>query len=126
MDNSSDYNKAKVAADEVCTFCHVDEVAEVDARLQRARLRRNQRNSRARKQEYVQDLERRWSECVRLGVQASIEIQREARRIQEENEVLRSFLHEVGISDEAIRHRLELARILRDPPACDAQVCLTL
>jgi hypothetical protein len=36
-------------------------------RGQRTRLRRNQRNSRARKQAYVQDLEQRWRKCVELG-----------------------------------------------------------
>ncbi|RWA05372.1 hypothetical protein EKO27_g9730 [Xylaria grammica] len=70
---------------------------------ERARLRRNQRNSRARKQAYVQDLEKRWNECVRLGAQASVEMQREARRVQEENKLLRALLHKQGLDDMAIR-----------------------
>ncbi|KAI3321473.1 hypothetical protein HD806DRAFT_502669 [Xylariaceae sp. AK1471] len=77
---------------------------------ERARLRRNQRNSRARKQAYVQDLEQRWSECVRLGAQATIEMQREARRVQEENRLLRALLHQQGWDDMAIQ---EAAAVLR-------------
>ncbi|KAJ2976732.1 hypothetical protein NUW58_g8013 [Xylaria curta] len=70
---------------------------------ERARLRRNQRNSRARKQAYVQDLERRWNSCVRLGVQATTEMQKEARRVQEENRLLRALLHQQGFNDVAIQ-----------------------
>ncbi|KAI0518295.1 hypothetical protein F5B22DRAFT_600677 [Xylaria bambusicola] len=69
---------------------------------ERARLRRNQRNSRARKQAYVQDLEQRWNECVRLGVQATIEMQRESQKIQDENKLLRRLLHRQGLDDVAI------------------------
>ncbi|TGJ86855.1 hypothetical protein E0Z10_g1868 [Xylaria hypoxylon] len=73
---------------------------------ERARLRRNQRNSRARKQAYVQDLEKRWNECVRLGAQANVEMQREARRVQEENRLLRALLHKQGLDDTAIQEAI--------------------
>ncbi|GAP90601.1 hypothetical protein SAMD00023353_4800850 [Rosellinia necatrix] len=77
---------------------------------ERARLRRNQRNSRARKQAYVQDLEQRWNECVRLGAQATVEMQREARRVQEENRLLRTLLHRQGVDDMAIHEAITVAR----------------
>ncbi|KAI0429003.1 hypothetical protein F5Y09DRAFT_311468 [Xylaria sp. FL1042] len=73
---------------------------------ERARLRRNQRNSRARKQAYIQDLEKRWNECVRLGAQATVEMQREARRVQEENGLLRTLLHKQGLDDTTIKEAL--------------------
>ncbi|KAI6084709.1 hypothetical protein F4821DRAFT_242156 [Hypoxylon rubiginosum] len=75
--------------------------------LERARLRRNQRNSRARKQAYIRDLESRWNECVRLGAQATVEMQSEARRVQEENKLLRKVLHSQGFDDTAIQNALE-------------------
>ncbi|KAI0809436.1 hypothetical protein GGR55DRAFT_649938 [Xylaria sp. FL0064] len=74
---------------------------------ERARLRRNQRNSRARKQAYIQDLEQRWNECVRLGAQASVEMQKEARRVQQENRLLRLLLHKQGLDDVAIKEALD-------------------
>ncbi|KAI1363256.1 hypothetical protein F5Y08DRAFT_310061 [Xylaria arbuscula] len=69
---------------------------------ERARLRRNQRNSRARKQAYVQDLEKRWNECLRLGAQATVEMQRESRKVHDENRLLRCLLHNQGLDDAAI------------------------
>ncbi|KAI1347728.1 hypothetical protein F5Y01DRAFT_329256 [Xylaria sp. FL0043] len=77
---------------------------------ERARLRRNQRNSRARKQAYIQDLEKRWNECVRLGAQASVEMQKEARRVQQENRLLRLLLHKQGLDDAAIKEALNSLR----------------
>ncbi|KAI1274423.1 hypothetical protein F5Y07DRAFT_373077 [Xylaria sp. FL0933] len=74
---------------------------------ERARLRRNQRNSRARKQAYIHDLEQRWNECVRLGAQASVEMQKEARRVQQENRLLRALLHKQGLDDVAIKEALD-------------------
>ncbi|KAI0546372.1 hypothetical protein F4679DRAFT_557732 [Xylaria curta] len=74
--------------------------------LERARLRRNQRNSRARKQAYIRDLENRWNECVKLGAQATVEMQREARRVQEENTLLRAVLYTQGFNDAAIQNAL--------------------
>ncbi|KAI0860563.1 hypothetical protein F4860DRAFT_198309 [Xylaria cubensis] len=78
--------------------------------LERARLRRNQRNSRARKQAYTRDLESRWNECVKLGVQATVEMQREARRVQEENTLLRAVLQVQGFDDAAIQNALTSAK----------------
>lgn len=69
---------------------------------QRARLRRNQRNSRARKQAYIEDLEQRWNVCLKAGARATEEMQKEARRVHEENLVLRALLRERGIDDDHI------------------------
>ncbi|KAH8653098.1 hypothetical protein BGZ60DRAFT_178364 [Tricladium varicosporioides] len=77
---------------------------------ERTRLRRNQRNSRARKQAYVQDLERRWQECVELGAQATTRMQQEARKVQEENRLLRVVLREQGFNDITLQHALEKVR----------------
>ncbi|KAI0114106.1 hypothetical protein GGR51DRAFT_505505 [Nemania sp. FL0031] len=78
--------------------------------LERARLRRNQRNSRARKQAYIHDLESRWNECVKLGARATAEMQSEARRVQEENGLLRTILHAQGFDDAAIQNALASAK----------------
>ncbi|KAF4628755.1 hypothetical protein G7Y89_g9394 [Cudoniella acicularis] len=77
---------------------------------ERTRLRRNQRNSRARKQAYVQDLEHRWRQCVELGVQATAEMQREAQKVQEENRLLRAVLHDQGFDDTTLQQALEKAK----------------
>lgn len=124
MQNSTDSDKPKAAADEVRFQVAMKRRKLADSSLrQRARLRRNQRNSRARKQSYVQDLERRWSDCVRLGVQASVEIQKEARRIHQENDALRCVIRELGMSDDALKLRLDMRRRIHDPPVRDMQVC---
>ncbi|KAI1418310.1 hypothetical protein F5Y13DRAFT_148962 [Hypoxylon sp. FL1857] len=78
---------------------------------ERARLRRNQRNSRARKQAYIESLESRWSECVRLGAQATVEMQKEAQRVQEENRLLRTVLRNQGLDDNAIKRAIDSARL---------------
>jgi len=72
----------------------------------RARQRKNQQNSRKRKQSYLEDLEQRWSSCVRTGAQASTEMQREARRVDGENVVLRAMLRELGVLDSVVEARL--------------------
>ncbi|KAI2775691.1 hypothetical protein F4815DRAFT_394027 [Daldinia loculata] len=82
-----------------------------DVEAERARLRRNQRNSRARKQAYIQNLEKQWNECMRLGAQATIEMQKEARRIQEENRLLRTLLHDQGFDDVAIQRVIDAAKL---------------
>ncbi|KUJ11077.1 uncharacterized protein LY89DRAFT_674427 [Mollisia scopiformis] len=78
--------------------------------IERARLRRNQRNSRARKQAYIQDLEQRWGKCVELGAQATMEMQKEAQRVHEENRLLRKALHNQGLDDATIERALEAAK----------------
>jgi hypothetical protein len=50
-----------------------------------ARVRENQRRSRARRKEYLQELESKLQSCERFGVQASIDIQHAARAVSAEN-----------------------------------------
>ncbi|KAF1821778.1 uncharacterized protein K489DRAFT_299098, partial [Dissoconium aciculare CBS 342.82] len=63
-----------------------------------ARIRDNQRRSRARRKEYLQDLEVRFRNCEQLGVEASAEIQAAARRVVDENKRLRMLLKQRGLS----------------------------
>ncbi|KAK2590542.1 hypothetical protein QQS21_011775 [Conoideocrella luteorostrata] len=71
-----------------------------------ARIRDNQRRSRARRREYLQDLEQRLRACEVQGVEASTEVQTAARRVAEENRLLRELLHKCGATDEYIAHYL--------------------
>ncbi|EKG13415.1 hypothetical protein MPH_09441 [Macrophomina phaseolina MS6] len=67
-----------------------------------ARIRDNQRRSRARRKEYLQELESKYRTCQQLGVQASAEIQAAAKRVLDENRRLRALLRHKGVSDAEI------------------------
>ncbi|KAK7712158.1 hypothetical protein SLS57_007834 [Botryosphaeria dothidea] len=67
-----------------------------------ARIRDNQRRSRARRKEYLQELESKYRTCEQLGVQASAEIQQAAKRVLDENRRLRALLRQKGIPDAEI------------------------
>ncbi|CAI6342112.1 unnamed protein product [Periconia digitata] len=67
-----------------------------------ARIRDNQRRSRARRKEYINELEGRLRNCEQAGIEASAEIQNAARRVLEENRKLRLLLHEQGLTDAEI------------------------
>lgn len=64
-----------------------------------ARIRDNQRRSRARRKDYLQELEGKFRNCELLGVEASSEIQSAARRVAEENKRLRALLRVRGVGD---------------------------
>ncbi|KAF1347999.1 hypothetical protein BDV97DRAFT_298634, partial [Delphinella strobiligena] len=64
-----------------------------------ARIRDNQRRSRARRKEYLQELESKNRVCEAIGVEASAEIQAAARRVLDENTRLRQLLKQHGLSD---------------------------
>jgi len=64
-----------------------------------ARIRDNQRRSRARRKEYLQELEVKYRQCEQLGVEASAEIQTAARKVVEENKRLRALLRQQGFTD---------------------------
>lgn len=66
------------------------------------RIRDNQRRSRARRKEYLSELESKLSHCERVGVEASAEIQSAARKVLEENHRLRGLLRRYGIREEEI------------------------
>ncbi|MCJ1356645.1 MAG: hypothetical protein MMC33_006640 [Icmadophila ericetorum] len=66
------------------------------------RVRDNQRRSRARRKEYLQELEEKYRNCELMGAQASAEIQAAARKVLEENKQLRALLQSQGLTDEEI------------------------
>lgn len=72
-----------------------------------ARIRENQRRSRARRKEYTQRLEEQLRSFERLGVAASQEVQEAARKVAKENTLLRSLLILHGVSKEEIKKYLE-------------------
>ncbi|QUC22581.1 uncharacterized protein UV8b_06822 [Ustilaginoidea virens] len=72
-----------------------------------ARIRDNQRRSRARRREYLQELEQRLRVCELQGVEASAEVQMAARRVANENRQLRELLNRCGVSEEVIAHFLQ-------------------
>ncbi|USW57301.1 hypothetical protein Slin15195_G106200 [Septoria linicola] len=63
-----------------------------------ARVRDNQRRSRARRKEYLQELETKYRTCEQVGIGASAEIQAAARQVADENRRLRQILTKHGIS----------------------------
>ncbi|KAF2845507.1 hypothetical protein T440DRAFT_511575 [Plenodomus tracheiphilus IPT5] len=67
-----------------------------------ARIRDNQRRSRARRKEYLLELEAKLRSCEQVGIEASSEIQTAARRVLDENRKLRSLLYERGASEPEI------------------------
>ncbi|KAG9504212.1 hypothetical protein J7337_004179 [Fusarium musae] len=84
-----------------------------------ARIRDNQRRSRARRREYLQELEQRLRVYELQGVEASSEVQHAARRVAEENRQLRGLLNRHGISDDYISSYLNsgTASSQNDPAA---------
>ncbi|PSN62309.1 hypothetical protein BS50DRAFT_578125 [Corynespora cassiicola Philippines] len=67
-----------------------------------ARIRDNQRRSRARRKEYLQELEAKLRSCEQMGIEASAEIQSAARKVLEENKRLRALLYERGVPEAEI------------------------
>lgn len=67
-----------------------------------ARIRDNQRRSRARRKDYLKELETRYRNCEQVGVAASTEIQAAAKGVVEENRRLRNLLRAYGISEAEI------------------------
>jgi hypothetical protein len=67
-----------------------------------ARIRDNQRRSRARRKEYLQELETKWRVCEQMGIEASAEMQQAARRVLDENKKLRIMLNQRGVSNDEI------------------------
>ncbi|KAK3721033.1 hypothetical protein LTR37_003323 [Vermiconidia calcicola] len=64
-----------------------------------SRVRENQRRSRARRKEYLQELENKYHECERTGATASAELQAAARKVLDENKGLRQILRQQGFTD---------------------------
>lgn len=66
------------------------------------RVRDNQRRSRARRKEYIQQLEQRLRFFESQGVVASQEVQQAGRKVAKENSLLRSLLLLRGVTQEEI------------------------
>ena len=64
-----------------------------------ARVRDNQRRSRARRKEYILELEERVRRFERLGVEATREVQAAGRKVAAENTLLRSLLRHHGVTE---------------------------
>lgn len=79
-----------------------------------ARIRDNQRRSRARRKEYLQELEARLRQCELHGIEASAEIQMAARKVADENRKLRELLSLQGIGEDGV------LAYLQSSPAGDA------
>ncbi|TRM62380.1 hypothetical protein BD626DRAFT_60652 [Schizophyllum amplum] len=77
-----------------------------------ARVRDNQRRSRARKREYVASLEERLQRCQLEGAEKNLQIQEAARKVAAENRILRRLLRERGVDEE------QLANHIREDSAC--------
>lgn len=62
------------------------------------RIRDNQRRSRAKRKEYIEELEKRVQTFERLGAQAGVELQAAARKVARENCLLRALLGHHGVT----------------------------
>ncbi|KAK3298713.1 uncharacterized protein B0H64DRAFT_80957 [Chaetomium fimeti] len=67
-----------------------------------ARIRNNQRRSRARHREFVDELKAKVREYERQGVQATMEMRHAARKVALENSRLRALLASRGVTDEEL------------------------
>ena len=83
----------------VANLSHSPRLQETERSL---RLRNNKRRHRARQKEYTADLESKLTELQQQGVQATIEIQRSARKVANENHRLRALLRHVGVDGKTI------------------------
>ncbi|KAH8912363.1 hypothetical protein BR93DRAFT_963547 [Coniochaeta sp. PMI_546] len=94
----------------------IEKTKEVDLKN---RIRDNQRRSRQKRKEHLQEIEDKLRQCQFQGVEASIEIQAEARRVAEENKKLRTLLNRHGVPDESINEFLFSGTVVppRHPPS---------
>lgn len=67
-----------------------------------SRNRDHQRRSRARRREYVADLQQRLQQYERRGVEATLEMQQASRAVALENQMLRALLYARGVSQQEI------------------------
>jgi hypothetical protein len=74
------------------------------------RNREIQRRSRARRKDYIEDLEKRVRQYERDGIKVTAEVQAAARKVAEENHWLHSLLAKHGISPAEIKEHLDCSR----------------
>ncbi|KAH7201468.1 hypothetical protein DER44DRAFT_670535 [Fusarium oxysporum] len=77
-------------------------VTQTSGSARTSRLTENKRRYRARRKEYVSDLERRLAEAREQGIKATTEVQLAARKVVVENGQLRDLLRLAGFADEDI------------------------
>jgi hypothetical protein len=80
------------------------------------RNRENQRASRARRKDYIEDLERRVRQFERDGAAATVEVQSAARKVAEENFWLRSLLSQSGVGKDEVDDYVERNRMHTTQP----------
>ncbi|KAJ5384640.1 hypothetical protein N7517_002551 [Penicillium concentricum] len=74
-----------------------------------ARVRENQRKSRARKQEYVNELEQRLAVCKEQAQQKDIEHRLATQKVEAENQHLKALLGSLGVSSASVQQYLQEA-----------------
>ncbi|KAF6229416.1 hypothetical protein HO133_007532 [Letharia lupina] len=79
-----------------------------------ARIRENQRRSRARRKEYLQELEHKLRKCEQAGVRASVDIQLAARGVAEDNKRLKEENRRLKEEGEKLRRENERMRAKLD------------
>ena len=72
-------------------------------------MRDNQRRSRARHKEYVEDIKKKLLDLEEQGVQATVEVQQAARKVVEENHLLRELLARKGVSQQEVNEFLGIS-----------------
>ncbi|KAJ5654346.1 hypothetical protein N7490_001349 [Penicillium lividum] len=72
-----------------------------------ARVRENQRNSRARKQEYVRELEQRLAGYKEQTQKKDLEHRLAIQKVESENRNLRTLLGSLGVSADLIQHGVD-------------------
>jgi hypothetical protein len=89
-------------------------------------LRENKRRNRARQKEYTADLERRLRQFEQEGVQATIEIQRAAKKVAEENIYLQELLLVNGIDRSTVSDWITRRRSSNDTKDTGPSHCHTI
>lgn len=86
------------------------------------RIRENQRRSRNQRKELIQDLRRRVQEYEIKGVAATQEMQRAARKVAEENSLLRSLLASRGVTHHEVEAYLRSFNTTTTTPITTAPI----
>ncbi|KAI5917777.1 hypothetical protein F4810DRAFT_726716 [Camillea tinctor] len=80
------------------------------------RIRDNQRRSRARRKAYVQELENRLKSFENQGIEVTCAMQKAAQKVDRENILLRTLLHQQGFNDEKINGFIQTSNMMESSP----------
>ncbi|KAK2001780.1 hypothetical protein LX36DRAFT_628053 [Colletotrichum falcatum] len=83
----------------------------MESEKERSRIRDNQRRSRARKKEYILEIEQKLRDYQAQGVEASAEVQQAARRVANENHKLRRLLYTLGLANGQIEQYIKTGKL---------------